>query len=282
VTRYIFTVTAGRSGQNSLANLLAKQVPNCFVAFEEPSVTPLFPGRLGQYERRFRRQFIETHELLGRGKVLQAFEDGDDAYLQQIADRRLCAIDSQIRHRNASIYIDVSKYFGRGLHQGFLGALPTFSLILLVRDPLKNMRSFLNRNKNFFLDRPQSPRNQLQINAPDLSAGELYLWAWCEMYLRFQALSQNPKIDKSAQLRTDQLTDADRIAAFFGELDLPHGPITLEPPMNTNVFQGLSETRVSAEDVACYKSFVRRIPPNILGRITYLRDYDPERALVAA
>ena len=77
--QYIFTVTAGRSGQGTLTDLLRRHVPSCYPAFEEPAVYRRLPAVLGNYERRFRRRFVETHELLGRGRVLTAFDRGDDA-----------------------------------------------------------------------------------------------------------------------------------------------------------------------------------------------------------
>jgi len=65
--RYIFTVTAGRSGQSTLTSLFNNHIRSSYVAFEEPQINYLFHGRLSDLERKFRRRFIETHELLGRG-----------------------------------------------------------------------------------------------------------------------------------------------------------------------------------------------------------------------
>jgi hypothetical protein len=90
--QYIFTVTAGRSGQALLTNLLRQHVPGCFPAFEKPSINRHLPGFLGDMERQFRRRFVETHELLGRGQVLTAFDQGDDAYLEKIARQHLSLI----------------------------------------------------------------------------------------------------------------------------------------------------------------------------------------------
>ena len=150
--RLIFTVTAGRSGQASLTELLNLHVPDCLAMFEEPQVRPHLPRALGDLERRFRRRFVETHELLGRGRVLAAFDAGDEVALDGFATQRLRWIDCQAGRRGARIYVDVSKYFARGLHRALLRARPDAGLIRLVRDPLLNMRSFLNRDKNFDLD----------------------------------------------------------------------------------------------------------------------------------
>jgi len=273
-------VTAGRSGQSSLTELLQGHVTGCATAFEEPSIDPHLPGRLGQYERRFRRRFFETHELLGRGKVLEAFANGDSDYLQEIARRRLRAINKRMDRTGSSIYIDVSKYFARGLHRGFLEALPGLSLIHLVRDPLKNMRSFLNRNKNFYLDNgaPNSPRNELPIDASKLNKGQLYLWAWCEIYLRFEVLSRQPKIRCAAEMRTEDLTNPEAVANFLDAMELPHDPVTVSPALNSNVLQGFPETRVLIQDVENFRNFLAMIPANVLDRISYLQEYYPEAA----
>ena len=281
MTRYIFTVAAGRSGQSSLTDLLDRHVFDCWAAVEEPKVDCVLPGRWGQYERRFRRRFFETHELLGRGKVLQAYSEGNDDYLEQIVRQKLRNIQRKLRRRDASIYIDVSKYFARGQHLGYLKVLPQFSLIHLVRDPLKNMRSFLNRNKDFYLDNgpPDSKFNHLRLKASDLNKGELYLWAWCELHLRFQALAADAKVDKAIEIRTDDLTNEDKMTALLKALDLRHKPLELTPPMNTNVFLGFPETKVQVEDVELFRQFVQKIPGEQFDRIQYFHDYDPNSAL---
>jgi len=149
MNRYIFTVTAGRSGQNTLTKLMETYVENSYVAFEQPQINYVFRGIMSNVERRFRRKFVETHELLGRGKILASFENGNTEYIELIAKQKLNTINKKMKKNNQQIYIDVSKYFARGLHVGFQNILPKFSLIHLVRDPILNMRSFLNRNKNF-------------------------------------------------------------------------------------------------------------------------------------
>ena len=65
---YVYVVSAGRSGQASLSKILRQAYPNSYVAFEEPQIKYLLPRCLSWPERKFRRQFIETDELLGRGK----------------------------------------------------------------------------------------------------------------------------------------------------------------------------------------------------------------------
>ena len=65
---YIFTITAGRSGQATLHNIIEKYALNCISAFESPSIESIYlPGFLGNIEKRIRRKTerkgkIETEE----------------------------------------------------------------------------------------------------------------------------------------------------------------------------------------------------------------------------
>ena len=52
---------------------------------------------------------------------------------------------------NSNVYFDVSKFYARGLYLGFNSLLENYSVVFLVRDPLMNMKSFLNRKKIFYL-----------------------------------------------------------------------------------------------------------------------------------
>lgn len=279
MTRYIFTATAGRSGQNYLSALLRRHVPGALVLFEEPQVRTILPQPLGSYERRFRRRFIETHELLGRGKVLDAFTAGDDTALDHMAARRLAWIERRIAQAKADIYIDVSKYFIRGLHRPMTQALPGSMLIRLVRDPIRNMRSFLNRGKNIYLDnnRPDSRANQLRLDPSTLSQGELYLWAWCEVYLRAQSLADEGRVAKLLEIRTEELTDLAAMTRHLDALCLAHTPLSGGGPMNDNVAQGFGATLVAADDIATFERFLDRLSVDARQRIDYFRGYDPRR-----
>jgi len=271
---YIFTVTAGRSGQGSLAHLLNTHVEGCYAAFEEPAPALHFGGVLGDMERHFRRRFVETHELLGRGKVLTAFDSGDDAYLDRVAARRLKLID----RKGARIHVDISKYFARGLHRAFARACPDMGLILLVRDPILNMRSFLNRGKSFTLDNnlPDASSNLLQLPCDDLDKGELYLWAWCEMYLRYLHLKEEFNINVSTMIRTEDLNDAHKMNAHLDALELSHAPVEPVKPRNTNMEQGKGETAVAEQDIVLFEKFLDRLPEPALQKIMYFSDYDPK------
>jgi len=278
--RYIFTVCAGRSGQKSLTHLLQTSVPGCHALFEAPHADIRLSGRLGSWERRFRRRFIETHELLGRGRVLQAYDEGDDAYLARIARKRLLHINREMTAKKASIYFDVSKYFARGLHIGFARNLPKFSVVLLVRDPIANMRSFLNRNKNFYLDntRPDAPRNILRMDPDSLNKGELYLWAWCEIYLRYLRLAANNRLDAATIIDTERLQDAEYMSAALGKIGLPHGPLITSAPRNTNASLGIEATVIQDDDVILFEKFFQKLPQETRRAITFFNGYVPGKS----
>ena len=80
MSKYIFTVTAGRSGQASLTEIINKYSVNCHAEVEHPEIQTFFKGRLGKHEHNFRRKFIETNELLGRGKILTSFSNNNVSY----------------------------------------------------------------------------------------------------------------------------------------------------------------------------------------------------------
>ena len=274
---FIFTVTAGRSGQAALTEILRRHVPACYAAFEEPNIKKQLPGVLGDWERILRRRFIETHELLGRGQVLVAFENDNVDYLKRIANLRIKTARRQLLKYEANVYFDVSKYFARGLHVGFANILPSFALVRLVRDPLLNMRSFLNRNKKFRLDNtmPSSPRNLFQIESTNIEPGEHYLWAWCEMYLRFIKLVEDYNVKRFVEIRTENLSKPEMMNSALDSLGLPHSPVITQENINTNLAQGLSETLVKREDIDLFEKFLERLKPELKSRISYLENYDP-------
>ncbi len=278
--RYIFTVSTGRCGQNTLADLLRDHLPEATVAFEEPQVTPVLPGALGTLERRFRRSFVETHELLGRGRVLTAFARADSASLDRFGRDRIAWIERRMAESGARVYIDVSKHFIHGFHIPLSERLTDFGMIRLTRDPVSNMRSYLNRRKSFELDNnpPDSDQNCLRLAPGDLSYGELYLWIWFETQLRFEALKARYPAIKTVDLTTPELNDAAAIARLMDTFHLAHGPVRVGSPKNTNKALGFGETAVTREDVESYERFVARVPQELISRIPYLRGYDVRRA----
>jgi len=276
VNRYIFTVTAGRSGQNTLTKIIENNVKNSCVAFEEPRINYFFKGKLSNVERMFRRRFIETHELLGRGRVLTAFVNGDIEYIENIAKKKVSLINNMMDNNN--VYVDVSKYFARGLHMGFQKALPTFSLIHLVRDPVLNKRSFLNRNKNFYLDNnsPSAQSNLLRLDSKNMEKSDLYLWAWCEMALRYENMKNMKCVDRYVEIHTNKLNDHNYINQCLDDLNLIHNSVMKNNiRLNTNKESGYKKTEVKKSDIDKFERFIDKAPINILNKIPYLQSYDP-------
>jgi len=271
--RYIFTVASGRCGQSSFAKVVNTHVDDCYGAFEEPSMNLRFAGALGVVERSFRRRFVETHELLGRGKVLSAFDRRDESYLDKIVAKRLKLIEK----KPGRIYFDVSKFFARGLHRAFMRACPGLGVVLLVRDPIQNMRSFLNRAKDYSLDNnmPEARSNILRISSEDFEKGEFYLWIWCELFLRYLALIEEFNVTSTAIIRTEDLNDADKMNAHFDALDLKHSPVVPKQPRNTNIEIGRGETIISSTDVELFERFLNRLPSEVIEKITYFDNYKP-------
>lgn len=282
MTRFIFTVTAGRSGQATLTRSINASCTDCIACFEEPAVRPRLPGLAGDLERRFRRRFVETHELLGRGKVLKAQIAGDLTALDSFARQRIAYMEAEAKTAGVSTYFDISKYFARGLHVGLERQLEQFDLVLLIRNPVLNMRSFLNRAKNFYLDNvaPDSPNNCLIMSNAGLSNGELYLWAWSEMALRYFRLCESPKVRRHAILRTSDLERPEIIDGLLDRLDLPHGELELFQPLNTNTERGLPQTEPSDDDYRVFFGFldkVRNAHGAILDDVPFVAEIDAEK-----
>jgi len=277
MNRYIFTFTAGRSGQNTLTKILETSVENSYIAFEQPQINYFFKGRISNIERKFRRKFLETHELLGRGKILESFQDGNIKYIEFIANKRLNEINKKMIN-NKQVYIDVSKYFGRGLHVGFQNILPKFSLIHLVRDPILNMKSFLNRNKNFYLDNnpPDAKINKLVMSSQNMSIPELYLWSWCEMSLRYEDMKSSRRVDRYVEIHTSKLNDNQYINKCLKKLDIRHSKVMKKNiKLNTNKEMGYKSTVISKFDVDIFDKFINNVPNEIIRKIPYLINYDP-------
>jgi len=277
--KYIFTVTAGRSGQNTLTSIIENYAINCSVACEAPKIDYFFKkGFSSDLERMFRRRFIETHEMLGRGKVLTCFMDGNDHYIETVAKKRIDMIDKKLVDLNCSTYVDVSKFFARGLHVGFKNILPEFSLIHLVRDPVANMCSFLNRGKNFYLDNgyPSSKKNLLVLDEKNMKKSDLYLWAWCEMALRYEKIKSLDCVNSYVEIYTSKLNDHTYIDKCFNHIGLSHNKIQKNNlKLNTNIDCGYERTIVSKYDIEKFDRFLDMVPNFIIDKIPYLRSYNP-------
>jgi len=272
--RFIFTVTPGRSGQSSLQELVDRCCPNVRATFEEPQINYCFPKRLQNFEHRFRRRYIETHELLGRGDVLRAFVEDDGPALRKYAQRRYDWIRNIAR--DSEVYFDISKYFIRGVHGPLTELVGKPRIVFLVRDPILNMRSFVNRNKNFWLDNndPSATMNELQLTA-DGPVEFLYLWAWLEGYLRGVRLISDFDLAAPVVIRTSDLEDTEKMAQHFTNLELPFDSIETIAPINTNVGSGLRPTEVNSKDVETFERFRDRVPESAWRLLPFMNNYDP-------
>ena len=120
INNYIFTITTGRSGQMTLYDILLKYSCNCHTEFESPTLYKnIFSGKMGFIEKKFRRKFIDTNELLGRGKTLRAYENNDIQFINKIVTKKLRSINRKLKKTDSNIYFDVSKHFVRSLYLGF-------------------------------------------------------------------------------------------------------------------------------------------------------------------
>jgi hypothetical protein len=279
--RYVFAVYAGRSGGKQTTDFFNRNIDGCLAINEFPHYEATLPGRLGNWQHRFHRRFIETHELLGRGKMLEAFVNDDRRYMERITKRRLNMIDTALKKSGRDIFIDMNKLFGRSIYRGVDLVLPKYRLVYMPRDPLKNMRSFLNRDKIFSLDnnRPEDACNELRLDSSDMEKGELYLWMWTELHLRFQTMCKSPKVEAFSTIRTEDMNDQDKWQQTLDELHLPYSDLVIEPPSNSNVKLGFGATKVTGEDVELFEKFIRRIPLDVRKRVDYFDSYNPAQSV---
>ena len=63
--------------------------------------------------------FFETDELLGRGKVLQAYRKSDFAYIEKIVAKKLKIISHKIKDQKINTYFDISKFYAKESLCGF-------------------------------------------------------------------------------------------------------------------------------------------------------------------
>jgi hypothetical protein len=272
MSRYIFTVTSGRSGQASLTEIINKYSINCHAEVEHPEIQLFCKGRLGEYEHNFRRKFIETNELLGRGKVLTSFRGNDIDYIVSIAKRKKAMFNEFLKDES-KIYFDVGKHFSRGLHLGFDRVLESYSVVLLVREPMENILSFVRRNKNFYLDNnhPSDLMNQYVFTKDKYTLVELYAWMWVETYLRFLSIIKSKKVDAYHVLSTQDLNKEEKIVDLFKKMDIKGSFEDFKAIRINTSDSNISSFTNNEEDQ--FLSFVSNLPVKILNEIKILHRY---------
>ena len=163
---------------------------------------------------------------------------------------------------NVNYYFDISKFYARGLYKGINNILDSFSIVFLVRDPLFNMKSFINRNKDFLKDNslPSAKSNILKMDCSGFLKEEYYLWAWAEIYLRYKSISKLKKINKSIVLRTEDLDSQKKIESFLSRLNITYREIKEIKKTNTNYEIGNKNTVVNKHDLEILENFILKVP----------------------
>ena len=112
-------------------------------------------------------------------------------------------------------------------------------------------------NKNFFLDndQPNSENNLLKLNTSKLSKGELYLWAWSEMVLRYRKIIQSKKVKKHVVINSDDLSSPNKIKRKLGLVGVKLNKFNIVEKKNTNIELGIPETVISYKDVCLLENF---------------------------
>ena len=106
---YIFTACTGRCGQHSLGDFINRFALNTLVEVEPPQL--LYPNNapFGNYLRNFQRKWVFTDEMLGRGKALQWYRDGDSDSLTRLSRARLNRVGRLCRRKKSQTYFEISK-----------------------------------------------------------------------------------------------------------------------------------------------------------------------------
>lgn len=279
----IFTAVVGRSGQHSLAEYFNKYGVGCFAEVEPPDLVFKAKGRLCGILYKIQRQWIVTHELLGRGKAMEWYESKDHEKLNTIARKKLSRIRRLQKKYKFNTYIEVSKFFLRTQSDYIYNNAPDISLIKLTRDPVSNAKSYSNRNKDFYLDNvpPAYKQNCLQLDSKELTKFQLYLWSWFEMELRYYRFTENHKIKKIFELRTDDLNNKEKISEMFDYFGIERRQIAECIRENRNEQQGFSKTVITDDDIREYEEFVKLVPGRLLEKIKYIEKYDPHANVIA-
>ena len=123
------------------------------------------------------------------------------------------------------------------------------------------MKSYINRNKNFFLDN-SSPcsKNNIFILGEKIKKEELYLWSWAETFLRYNKISKSKKVNKSLIINTSDLDDSNLVSRVFDKLEIKYKPFKKIKKTNTNQQAGNLKTEVYRKDIQILKDFIAKVP----------------------
>jgi len=288
----IFTATLGRNGSQNLIGIFNRFGVGCIGEHEPPDLplrrlgqTPFFrrrgwfgPGsRTAMIARDFQRRWIAPDELVGRGKALKWVDAGHREKIARLAARRVYRI-KRFEKRGYQHYLEAGPYFLRTYGSETHELLPDLCLIKLTRDPLRNAKSFVNRQKDIFRNSlpPDRPSQILRLREWEhLSNFQLYLHQWFETELRFVEFVESHNVEKVFQITTPALSDSTRVHEMFEYFGIRHHPLVGLEPTNTAAEHSKRETLITNADVREYEAMIDLIPARQLERIDYLRNYDP-------
>ena len=261
----IFTVCTGRCGQHSLGEYLTKYAFNTLAEVEPPNL--IYPNHLpfGTALRNFQRKWVVPDEMLGRGRALDWYRNGDDEALMRLSMSRQRRIERLCKKHKQQNYFEISKFFIRSYYKATYEFVPNMGVLLLRRDPISNAKSFVNRNKKFTLDNqlPDEKNVILKMQPDHLSPFQHYLWQWCEVELRYLRFIKEKNINRHYVLNNHDLLDPKKISDmldFFSIDHVDHETISPPQPVNTNVENGFEKTKVTRVDFNEFVAFIEMLP----------------------
>ena len=67
-------------------------------------------------------------------------------------------------------------------------------------------------------------RSNIFILNENITKEELYLWSWCETFLRYNIISKSKKVNKSVVINTDDLDKPNLVKRAFDKLEIKYKP----------------------------------------------------------
>ena len=275
---YIYTACTGRCGQHSLGDFISRYALNTLVEVEPPQL--LYPNNapFGNYLRNFQRKWVFTDEMLGRGKALQWYRDGDRDSLTRLSRARLDRVGRLCRKQKSQTYFEVSKFFIRTYYMATHEIKPDIGILILKRDPMNNAKSFVNRHKDFRLDNllPHERNVILKMDGKHFSPYQLYLWQWCELELRTRQFISSRNISRFYELYNSDLNDPVKICDMLDFFSVEHQPFDEMPslqPINTNIENGFNHTVLTAEDFMDFVEFLDMLPTTFRDQLSSLDEW---------
>ena len=206
--------------------------------------------------------------MLGRGKALQWYRDGDSDSLTRLSRARLNRVGRLCRRKKSQTYFEISKFFIRTYFKATHEIKPDIGILILKRDPMNNAKSFVNRHKDFRLDNllPHEKNVILQMDGKHLSPYQLYLWQWCELELRTLQFISSRNISIYYELYNSDLYDPAKIYDMLDLFSVEREPFDVDAfvNVNTNIESGFDNTVLTAEDFMDFEIFLDMLLPSLV------------------